>query len=86
MTENEALAHLRNVLAEKNPNLNRLVHATEQRFLAEAVARGRVYDGYIAGGLARTFVSLDVAAPRQTKRLSILARCNAHGSTGADQG
>jgi len=28
----------------------------------------------------------DVAAPRQTKRLSILARCNAHGSTGADQG
>ena len=29
---------------------------------------------------------LDVAAPRQMKRLSILARCNAHGSTGADQG
>jgi len=58
MTEDEALAHLRNVLAEKNPNLNRLVRATEQRFLAEAAARGRVYDGSIAGGLACTFVSL----------------------------
>jgi hypothetical protein len=59
MTEDEALRHLRNVLAEKNPNLNRLVHDTEQRYLGEAAARGRVvYDGPIAGGLARTFVSL----------------------------
>jgi hypothetical protein len=58
MTEDEALRHLRNVLAEKNPNLARLVRDSQQRYLAEASARGRVYDGSIAGGLARTFISL----------------------------
>jgi hypothetical protein len=58
MTKDEALRHLRNVLAEKNPNLARLVHDTEQRVLGEAAKRNRVYDGSIAGGLARTFVSL----------------------------
>jgi hypothetical protein len=58
MTEDEALRHLRNVLAEKNPDLNRLARDTAQRYLSEASARGRVYDGSIAGGLARTFVSL----------------------------
>jgi len=58
MTEDEALRHLRNVLAEKNPDLNRLGRDTAQRYLSEATSRGRVYDGSIAGGLARTFVSL----------------------------
>jgi hypothetical protein len=58
MTDNEALRHLRNVLAEKNPDLNRLGRDTAQRYLGQAAARGRVYDGSIAGGLARTFVSL----------------------------
>jgi hypothetical protein len=58
MTEDEALRHLRNVLAERNPDLNRLGRDTAQRYLGEAAARGRVYDGSIAGGLARTFVSL----------------------------
>jgi hypothetical protein len=58
MTEDEALRHLRNVLAEKNPDLNRLGRDTAQRYLSEASARGRVYDGSIAGGLARTFVSV----------------------------
>jgi hypothetical protein len=73
MTEDEALGHLRNVLAEKNPNLDRLVHATEQRVLAEAAARGRVYDGAVASKLARTFVSLirDTvkSALEETKRI-----------------
>jgi hypothetical protein len=58
MTDDEALGHLRNVLAEKNPNLARLARDTEQRYLGEAAARGRVYDGSIAGGLWRTFVLL----------------------------
>jgi hypothetical protein len=58
MTEDEALRHLRNVLAEKNPDLNRLGRDTAQRYLGEASARGRVYDGSIAGGLALTFVSV----------------------------
>jgi hypothetical protein len=73
MTEDEALGHLRNVLAEKNPNLNRLVHATEQRVLAEVAARGRVYDGPAAGNLAFTFVALirDTlkSALEETKRI-----------------
>lgn len=58
MTQDEALRHLHNVLTEKNPNLDRLVHATEQRILSEAAARGRVYDGAVAGSLARRFVTL----------------------------
>ena len=58
MTEDEALRHLRNVLAERNPDLNGLGSDTAQRYLGEAAGRGRVYDGSIAGGLARTFVSL----------------------------
>ena len=58
MTDNQALRHLRNVLAEKNPDLNRLGRDTAQRYLSEASARRRVYDGSIAGGLARTFVSV----------------------------
>ncbi len=73
MTEDEALGHLRNVLAEKNPNLDRLVHATEQRVLAEVAARGRVYDGPAAGNLAFTFVALirDTlkSALEETKRI-----------------
>jgi hypothetical protein len=39
MTEDEALVHLRNVLREKNPNLKRLVHATEQQVLGQFTAR-----------------------------------------------
>ena len=58
MTEDAALEHLRNVLREKNPNLEGLVHATEQRLLGQATARGRTYDGSIAGHLARTFLEL----------------------------
>jgi hypothetical protein len=40
----------------------------------------------LLGGLVTFGEPADVATPRQTKRLIILARCNAHGSTGADQG
>jgi hypothetical protein len=58
MTEDEALVHLRNVLREKNPNLKRLVHATEQQVLGQFTARGRTYDPSIAGHLARTFLEL----------------------------
>jgi hypothetical protein len=58
MTEDDALRHLRNVLAENNPDLARLVRDTEQRVLAEVAARGRIYDGAVAGHLARTFVAL----------------------------
>src|SRR5260370_3546145 len=73
MTEDEALGHLRNVLAEKNPNLDRLVHATEQRVLAEVAARGRVYDGPAGGNLEFTFVALSrdplKSALEETKRI-----------------
>ncbi len=58
MTKDEALRHLRNVLAEKTPDLKAPVRATEQRHLGEAASRGRVYDGSIAGSLANKFVSL----------------------------
>jgi hypothetical protein len=58
MTEDAALEHLRNVLCEKNPNLEGLVHTTERRLLGQASARGRAYDGSIAGHLARTFLEL----------------------------
>ena len=58
MTEDEALRHLRNVFADKNPDLNRLGRDTAQRYLGQASARGRGYDESIAGGLALTFVSL----------------------------
>ena len=36
MTEDEALRHLRNVLAERNPDLNGLGRDTAQRYLGEA--------------------------------------------------
>ncbi len=58
MTEDEALRHLRNLLTDKNRDLDRLGRDTAQRCLGEASARGRSYDESIAGGLARTFVSL----------------------------
>jgi hypothetical protein len=58
MTENEALKHLRNVLRAKNPDLERLVHSTEQQVLGQATARGRTYDPSIASHLARTFLEL----------------------------
>lgn len=73
MTKDEALRHLRNVLAEKNPDLDRLGRDTEQQVLREAAARGRVYDGSIAGKLALTFVSLIrdrmKTAVEETKRI-----------------
>ena len=73
MTEDAAFGHLRNVLAEKNPNLDQLVRVTEQRVLGEAIALGRVYDGSIAGHLASTFLALirDTvkSALEETKRI-----------------
>jgi hypothetical protein len=58
MTEDEALGHLRNVLAEKNPDLGQLVRRTEQLFLGEMSARGRGYDGSVAAALADAFLTL----------------------------
>ena len=73
MTEDEALRNLRNVLGDKNRDLDRLGRDTAQRYLAEASARGRVYDQSIASGLARTFVSLIrdrmKTAVEETKRI-----------------
>lgn len=87
MTEDEALRHLRNVLAEKNPNLGRLVHDTEQRVLGEFGARGRVYDGAVAFGLAATFVSLiqDIVknALEETKRIFSMPGMPVNDSTKA---
>jgi hypothetical protein len=88
MTEDEALGHLRNVLAEKNPNLDRPVHATEQRVLREAAARGRVYDGAVAGKLAHTFVALirDIlkGALEETKRIFSMPGMPVDDSTKAE--
>jgi len=88
MTDDETLRHLRNVLAEKNPDLNRLGRDTAQRYLGQATARGRVYDGSIAGGLARTFVSLIrdrmKNALEETKRIFSMPGVPVDDSTKAD--
>jgi hypothetical protein len=71
--QDEALGNLRNVLGDENRDLDRLGRDTAQRYLAEASARGRVYDQSIASGLARTFVSLIrdrmKTAVEETKRI-----------------